>query len=198
LASAARDDERGVEKQLAAAESTLDGLAPGTRLDDWPADEAAIAARVAQLEPAVRLGRELLAESQAAPRRLIRRAAWHYQSREYATAAALLELAAQLAAAPRVDRPPSEVPEWFVAMAEPPPATADANLANSAVKLAEAVAQAESPGTSLRTLVDKARRHLDAEQQAEAWWWAATALAALALDPEAVVIDGSVGEDPAP
>jgi len=61
--------------------------------------------------------------------------------------------------------------------------------------LAEAIAQAESPHLAVTALVGRARREFDAGRMAEADWWAAVALAALAIDPAAA--EEAPDEEPA-
>jgi hypothetical protein len=183
LAAAARGDASSLTTHLDAAESALDPLAGNRARDDLPTGEAGIAARVAQLRPAVQLGQELLTEGHAAAARLIGRAAWHCQSEQYAEAAALLDMAAQLLGVqPTRQHDAKQLPPWFTQLAQEPSSTADPARTQAAVQLIEAVIQSETPGPALEALVVKARRELNAGRVAEASWWAEVALEALAMD----------------
>jgi hypothetical protein len=188
LAAAARGDAAALTQQLELAESALDPLAGNQTHNGWPTGEAGIAARVARLEPAVQLGQDLLTEGHAAAARLIGRAAWHCEAEQFAEAAALLDLAAQLLAVQPADYPDEQrLPSWFQQLAQAPPPSADATRTQEAVQLAEAVVQSEGTGAALEALVAKARRELDAGRVAEASWWAEVALEALAMDAGAVM-----------
>ncbi len=186
LAAAAEGDPAAVAVQLGAAESALDRDRVNTGGPGWPADAAGVAARAAALEPAVRVGQDLLTEGYAAAGRLIGRAAWECQAQRYDEAAALLDLAAGLLGIEPVPNDARTVPAWFLDLAQTPPASVEAARAQAAVELAEAVAQAESRHPVVESLVARARREFDAGRAAEADWWASVALAAQAMDPQAV------------
>jgi hypothetical protein len=185
LQAAARGDQSSVLVQLDAAESALDRTMSAARWQTWPDGAPGVAARAAALEPAVRVGQELMTEGFAAAGRMIGRAAWHCRNEQHDEAAELLDLAAELMGVSPVPSSTRQVPAWFLDLAQAPQHTADATRAQAAVELAEAVARAEAPGPAVMALVDKARRQFDAGQLAEADWWASIALAALAMDPEA-------------
>lgn len=198
LAAAAQGDPAAVAAQLDAAESALDRVRVNTGGQPWPADAAGVAARAAALEPAVRVGQDLMTESYAAAGRLIGRAAWECSSQRYDEAAALLDMAAALLGMTPVPNDVRTVPAWFLDLAQAPPTTVEAARARAAVDLVEAVAQAESLHPAVVSLIARARRQFDAGRVAEADWWASVALAALAMDPAAVESAAGVEEQPEP
>jgi len=186
LAAAARGELPEVEAGLEAAEAALDRVSAARGGQAWPAGEAGVAARAAALEPAVRMGRELLTEGFAAAGPLIGRAAWECRRARYDDAASALDLAAALLGIAAQPNGVRAVPAWFLDLAQAPPATVETVHARAAVELAEAVAQADAVPPAVASLVARARREFDAGQVAEADWWASVALAALAMDPAAV------------
>lgn len=185
LAAAAQGDPAAVAIQLAAAESVLDRVQVNSGGQVWPTGAAGVAGRATALEPAVRVGQDLLTEGYAAAGRLIGRAAWECQAQRYDEAAALLDLAAGLLGIAPVPNDARTVPAWFLELAQAPPASVEAAHAQAAVDLAEAVGQAEPLHPVVKSLVARARREFDAGRAAEADWWASVALAAQAMDPQA-------------
>jgi hypothetical protein len=187
LAAAAVGNPAVLDAYLRLAEAALDGLdsAPGAAGRGGP---EAVMAEVQGLEPAVNLSRELMTEGYAAAEKVLARASWHLQANQVSQAGSLVDLAARLlgvgASAPTTV---STAPAWFVAMAQAPPTTADKARTEAAVRLCEAVATSESLGRVVFTLVERARRELDAGRTAEAYWWASVALRALGMTEESIV-----------
>ncbi len=200
LAAAARGDAELVAGRIELAAAMLDPLAGRAGGAAWPGGVKGVAARAACLESSVSLGEELMTESYAAAQRVIRRSAWHCQAQQYAEAAALLDLAGELLGQPLSDGGRRELPAWFLPLAETPPAGARPEPVAAAVRLAEAVSQAESPSPVIRAVVLRARQELDGGRTAEAAWWASLALQTLALDPAtaAAAAEGESAEESAP
>lgn len=186
LQAAAKGDQAAVDAQVQLAQETLAQLdtldAPGI----VGSDADAVAALVAQIEPAFSLSRDLMTEGHAAAEKLVGRASGHFQAGEHRKAASLVNLAAGLLA---VDSPVPDVgamPDWFNALAQSPPESIAAPKAQALVELAEAMALSLSPSEVVAGLIERARRELDAGRSAEAHWWASVALGAMGMTDEAV------------
>jgi hypothetical protein len=155
-------------------------------------DEQTTANLAVAIQPAFQLGQDLLAEGHASVDKIVRRAAWHAQRKEFAEAASLLGLAARLVGVESGARDSSKLPDWFTSLAEAPLSTAEREAAEAAVSLAEAMAASETPSEPVQRIVEKARREADAGRMAEAAWWSSVALAALgAGDVSASAVDDS-------
>ncbi len=186
LAAAAANDAGAAGAHLRSAESALDGAGAvaGSGVET-------VIARVLQIEPAMRLGRELMTEGHAAAERLVARASWHHTAGRHGDALRLLDLALQLTGAEvSTAGAPTNAPAWFVEMSQAPPASADKARTEDAVRVCEAAAAA-APSRAVTILVGRARRELDAGRVAEAWWWASVALRALDMTEDAVAGAGS-------
>jgi hypothetical protein len=182
LAAAAKSDMAAVETHLRLAEVALDG-----ETSSAPRDEPqSVLALVQQIEPAVKLGQELMTEGHTASGKLVARAAWHFQQKQFAESARMLALSAQLLGAGGSAAVTTNAPAWFVAMARAPSLDADRRRAEAAVQICEAAAASEPPARGVATLIERARRELDAGRPAEAFWWAAVALPAMGMTEEAI------------
>jgi hypothetical protein len=183
LVAAAKGDEVSAEAQLRSAEAALDGETAATRRDEV---QLALAL-VQQIEPAVKLGQELMTEGYTAPGKLVSRAAWHFQQKQFAESLRMLRLSAQLLGANGpAAATATNAPAWFVEMARAPSLDADPQRAEAAVQLCEASAASEGPSQAVAALVERARRELDAGRPAEAFWWAGVALPAMGMTEEAL------------
>ena len=185
MAAAADGDADAVADGVDRAEAALDQVGMGPAAGG--ADNAAtVAGLVGRVGPAYNLGREFLTEGHAAARKLVAGASRRFKAQEYSQAASLVQLAAALLGVD-VGTPVSAVtPKWFDALADEPVPEATPAEAEAAVNLCEAMAMSEEPARPVRTLIDKARRELDAGRTADAYWWAAVALNALGMTDEAV------------
>jgi hypothetical protein len=183
LAAAAKGDAVSVETQLSLAEAALDGETATARRDE----PQSVLALVQQIEPAVKLGHELMTESYAAAGKLVTRAAWHFQQKQFAESVRMLSLGAQLLGAnASTATPTTDAPAWFAAMARPPSLNADRRRAEAAVQICEAAAASEPPSRVVAALIERARRELDAGRPAEAFWWAGVTLPAMGMTEEAI------------
>lgn len=192
LGAAAKGDAASVETQLRLAEAALDGEAAAVRRDE----PQTVLALVQQIEPAVRLGQELMTEGYAAVGKLMARAARHFQQKQFAESARMLALSAQLlGASGSVTVTATNAPAWFVAMARAPVLDADQRRATAAVQICEAAAASEPPSRVVAALIERARRELDAGRPAEAFWWAGVALPALGMTEEAIAAAATPKEE---
>jgi hypothetical protein len=182
LAAAAKGDAASVEAQLRLAEADFDGETSAAR----PDEPQSVLALVQQIEPAVKMGQELMTEGYAAADKLVARAAWQFQQKQFAESAWMLALSAQLLGAGGSAAVTTNAPAWFVAMARAPSLDADRRRAEAAVQICEAAAASEPPARGVATLIERARRELDAGRPAEAFWWAAVALPAMGMTEEAI------------
>ena len=183
LGAAAKGDAASVAAQLQRAEAALDGEAATTRRDE----PQAVLALVHQIEPAVRLGQELMTEGYTAADKLVARAGWHFQQKQFAESARMLGMSAQLLGADAsTAAPATNSPVWFVTMARAPSLNADRRRAEAAVQICEAAAASEPPSRVVAALIKRARRELDAGRPAEAFWWAGVALPAMGMTEEAI------------
>ena len=183
LTAAAKGNAASVEVQLRLAEATLDGETTAARRDE----PQTVLALVQQIEPAVKLGQELMTEGYAAAGRLVTRAAWQFQQKQFTESARMLSLGAQLlGASGSATTATTNTPAWFVAMARAPVLDADRQRAEAAVQICEASAASEMPSRAVAALVERARRELDAGRPGEAFWWAGVALPALGMTEEAL------------
>jgi len=87
------------------------------------------------------------------------------------------------------------MPEWFGALADAPSGTANKSQAEAAVSLAEAMTMSENPARPIASLVERARRELDAGRPGDACFWAGVALNALGMADEAVAAATGVGRE---
>lgn len=186
LAAAAKNDHARVNAQIELAERALVELGTVGELGIAADDAEAVAALIRRIGPAFNLGRDLLTEGHAAAEKLVARASWHFKAKEYRQAASLVKLAAALLGVEPWAPPAALTPEWFDALAQPPSASVAEPEAREAVELAEAMATSLSPSKTATTLVEKARRELDAGRPAEALWWASAALAAMGMTEDAI------------
>jgi len=192
MAAAAKGDAGSVEGQLRLAEAALEGETAAARRDE----PATVLALVQQIEPAVKLGQELMTEGYTAAGRLVERAAWHFQQKQFAESARMLALSAQLlGAGGSTAAPATNAPPWFVAMARAPSLDADRARAEAAVQICEAAAAAEAPSRAAAALIERARRELDGGQAAEALWWAGVALPAMGMTEEAIAAAANPEEE---
>lgn len=188
LAAAANGDAAIVETQLRSAEAALDGETAAARRDE----PQSVLALVHQIEPAVKLGQELMTEGYAAAGKLVARAGWHFQQKQHTESARMLALSAQLlGASGSATTATTNAPAWFVTMARAPSLDADRRRAEAAVQICEAAAASEPPSRVVAALVERARRELDAGRPAEAYWWAAVALPAMGMTEEAIAAAAS-------
>lgn len=188
LLAAAREDTTVVEARIEFAERALEATDLGTDVGDATVGIAAVTESIRQIEPAFRLGQDLMTEGHAAARKLVARASWHVASEEYRQAAALVQMAADLLAV-HPPAPPVAVtatPKWFDELAASPSQDVSDARAIAAVELCEAMGRS-SASKPLAALVKKARRELDADRPAEAYWWASVSLSALGLNENAIV-----------
>ena len=185
VAAAAREDEATVSVQLDLAETALDptGAPGGAAVASGP---VAVAESIRQIGPAFRLGQDLMTEGHAAAEKLVARASWHYQAREYAEAAAMVRLAAEFLGVELATPASAVTPKWFDDAAVAPTETIDAEQANAAVELCEAMASSAEPAPPVTTLIKKARQELAAGRFAEAHWWAGVALNTLGMTDDAI------------
>lgn len=186
LRAAARDDQAAVDAHVQLAEEMLAQLdtlgAPGI----VAGNAESVAALVAQVEPAFNLSRDLMTEGHAAAEQLIGRASWHFQAEEHRKAASLVKLAGALLGVESPAPDAATTPDWFDALAQPPPESFPAPQAREAVDLAEAMATSLAPSQVVSGLVQKARREVEADRPAEAHWWASLALEAMGMTGPAV------------
>lgn len=181
LAAASRQDTQATEQQLRAAEAALDGVGLGQPGRGTGDSAEAVAALAMCIEPAFRLGRELMTEGHCAVEPLVRRASWHCQENEFGRAAVALRAAAGLLGLRPASQADGRLPEWFTALAEPPLADAQGAKAQALLALCEASAAAEAPAPAVVWLVQRSRRELDAGRLREAHWWGSVALRALGM-----------------
>ena len=203
LAAATKNDEARVTGHVEIAERALEELDAAGETGIAAGDAEAVVALVRRIGPTFDLGRELLTEGHAAVEKLVARASWHFQAKEYRQAGLLLNLAAGLLDVEPSDAVAPVTPEWFDALAQSPPASGskvDHLQAQEAVELAQAMAVSVSPSKAVTGLVEKARRELKAERPAEAHWWASVALSAMGMTAEAIAqaTDTSKQENPEP
>ena len=192
MAAAAKGDAGSVEGQLRLAEAALEGETAAARRDE----PAAVLALIQQIEPVVKLGQELMTEGYTAAGKLVTRAGWHFQQKQFAESARMLALSAELlGAGGSTAAPASNAPPWFVAMARPPSLDADRARAEAAVQICEAAAAAEAPSRTAAALIERARRELDGGQAAEALWWAGVALPAMGMTEEAIAASAKPEEE---
>lgn len=192
LAVAAKGDAASVEAQLRFAEAALDGDTSAARRDE----PQTVLALVQQIEPAVKLGQELMTESCTAAGKLVTRAAWHFQQKQFAESSRMLSLGAQLLGANgSAAAGATNAPAWFIATARAPVLDADQRRAEAAVQICEAAAASEPPARVVAALVERARRELDAGRPGEAYWWAAVALPALGMTEEAIAATATSKEE---
>ncbi|MCX6907544.1 MAG: hypothetical protein NTY01_05820 [Verrucomicrobia bacterium] len=192
LATAAKGDAASVETQLRLAEAALDGETAAARRDE----PQSVLALVRQIEPAVKLGQELMTEGYTAAGKLVARAGWHFHQKQFAEAARMLALSAQLlGASGSAAAPATNAPAWFVAMSRPPPLDTDRRRAEAAVQICEAAAASEPPSRVVAALIERARRELDAGRPAEAFWWAGVALPAMDMTEEAIAAAATPAEE---
>ncbi|MBI5397696.1 MAG: hypothetical protein HZA91_20555, partial [Verrucomicrobia bacterium] len=122
LAAAAKGDAASAGAQLRLAEAALDGEAATVRRDE----PQAVFAFVGQIEPAVKLGQELMTEGCVAAGKLVARAGWHFQEKQFAESSRMLALGAQLlGTGGSVAMLATNAPPWFVALARAPSLDAD-------------------------------------------------------------------------
>ena len=111
LLAAARDEEAAVAGQIRLAETALDGTAHGGGAATPGGGPGAILELIRKIGPSFNLGRELMTEGHPAADKLMSRASWHCQARQYNQAALQIRLAAGLLAvelpSPAADRAPS-------------------------------------------------------------------------------------------
>ncbi|MHC4402978.1 MAG: hypothetical protein ACYTG0_25230 [Planctomycetota bacterium] len=197
LQAAARNDQSGVEAHVGLAERALDGIAMGGIGRAGPAagGPEAVARLIGRIEPAFTLGRDLMTEGHVAVEKLVGRASWHAQREQYREALSLAMLAHELLAVEPSGEEVSTTPEWFDALAREPSASATDAQATAAVDLCEAMSAAESPSKPVESLVQKARRELEAGRSGEAYWWASVALNALGTSDDAVAAAAGAAED---
>lgn len=183
LAAAAKGDAASVETQLRLAEVALDSETTAPQRDE----PQSVLALVQQIEPAVKLGQELMTEGYTAAGKLVTRAAWHFQQKQFAESARMLALSAQLLGANDLaTASTTNAPAWFVEMTRVPSLGANRQRAEAAVQICEAAAASEPPSRVVAALIERARRELDAGRPAEAFWWAGVALPALGMTEEAI------------
>jgi len=194
LRAAAKEDGAAVEAHVQLAHEALAELdtlgAPGI----VAGDAEAVAALVAQVEPAFNLSRDLMTEGHAAAEQLMGRASWHFQAKEHRKAASLVMLAGALLGVESPGRGAATMPDWFNGLVQPPPDSFPASQAQEAVELAEAMAMSLSPSEVVSGLVQKARRELEAGRPAEAHWWASVALGAMGMADQPVAQTAETSE----
>jgi hypothetical protein len=198
LRAAAKDDRAAVDAHTELAQKTLAQLdtlgTPGIAAND----AEAVAALVAQIEPAFNLSRDLMTEGHAAAEKLVSRASWRLQAGEHRKAASLVMLAAGLLGVESPAPDTATTPDWFNALAQSPPDSLPAPQAREAVELAEAMAMSLSPSEVVSGLVKKARRELEAGRPAEAHWWASLALEAMGMTGPAIAQTTETSEQEPP
>ncbi len=188
LLAAARTDATVVTAQIEFAERALEATDLGTSVSGTGDGMQAVTESIRQIEPAFKLGQDLMTEGHAAARKLVARASWHVAVEEHRQAAALIRMAGDLLAV-RPPAPPVAVtatPKWFDELAVSPSQDVSEDRAIAAVELCEAMGRS-SASKPLATLVKKARRELDAGRPADAYWWASVSLSALGLTDDAIV-----------
>jgi hypothetical protein len=134
------------------------------------------------------LGHDLLTENYGPAQRLVARASSHDRRRQYAQAAALLQLAGQLlGTSTSVAAADDAPPPWFTAMTEQPSAQLTPAQSQAIVSFCEAVAGSQTLSPAVTTMVRQARRERDAGRLPEARWWASVAIEALGMTDEAAL-----------
>ena len=165
--------------QIEAAEDALDHLTMGRNIGPPGKNLAAVAALAREIGPAFRLGQDLMTETHPVVETFVSRASAHFDAKEYEEAAVLLDLAAQVLGVRARASASIAVPRWFSSPAQAVTDTVSDGEAKTAVERCEAMASSESPAKAVTTLIQKARRELDAGRSTEAHWWASVALAML-------------------
>jgi hypothetical protein len=194
LVAASDRDEAAVVAQVELAERALDEIGTGSAVRMGGKGASAVAGLVRRIEPAFNLGSELLTEGHAAVEKLVSRASWHCQAKEYRQAASLVELAAGLLGVEPSGPAAGATPQWFDALAQPPSVSATEAQAGAVVGLCEAMAMSEETSKPVTSLVKKARRELDAGRSGEAYWWASVALNALGMSDEAIAASAETAD----
>lgn len=189
LAAAAVNHEDAVDAQLGLAERTLEQIsALGIQGETGvvASDAEAVTSLIREIGPAFNLGRDLMTEGHAVAEKLVARASWHYQAKEYRQAASLINLAAGLLGVELAAPAAVVTPKWFDELAESPMKLSTESQAEEAVNLCEAMAMSETPAKPVTALIEKSRRELDANRPTEAYWWASVALSALGMTDSAI------------
>lgn len=186
LTAAADKDQATATVQIELAERALDEAELGGAAGAGGGDAQAVAALVRRMGPAFNLGQELLTEGHAAVEKLVGRASRHFQANQHRQAASLVRLAAELLGVEPSAPATAVMPKWFDALARSPSPSVPEAQARQVVALAEAMAASETPSKPVQTLLQKARRELEAGRPAEAYWWASVALNALGMSDEAI------------
>jgi len=182
---AGADEQRpAAAAQIEAAEEALDHLTMGRNIGPTGKNAAAVAALAREIGPAFRLGQELMTETHAVVETLVSRASIRSDSEEYEDAAVLLDLTARILGVRARVSASTAVPRWFSCPVLTAPGTVREGQARTAVERCEAMARSDPPAKSVTTLIQKARRELDAGRSAEAHWWASIVLAMLEVVDE--------------
>jgi hypothetical protein len=182
-----------VEACLASAEGALDASILGSRNSGGGSSPQAVAIRAQAIAPALGLGRELMTETYGPAARLVARASWHYQQRQYDQAAVLLDLARELLGSlPMTAVSATEVPPWFTSMAEALPEDVTPERSRAIVSFCESVAQSQTLSPALTVIVRQAQRERDAGRLAAARWWASVAIEAMGITDEAAAVASAV------
>jgi len=186
LLAAADNDAAAVASHIKFAEGSLEEIEMGPQAAPGGSDSQTVAALVARIGPAFNLGRELMTEGHAAAEKLVAQASRHSQAGQFRQAAFLISLAAELLGVESSGPATAVTPKWFDALAQTRLPSVTPPRADAAVKLSEAMAASEEPAETVMTLIEKARRQLDAGRTDEAYWWASVALNALGMTDEAI------------
>lgn len=179
LIAGANEQRASATAQIGAAERALDHLTMGRNIGPTGKNAAAVAALAREIGPAFRLGQDLMTETHSVVETLVSRASTHFDDKEYEAATVLLDLAAQGLGVRTRASASTAVPRWFCAPAQAAHDMVSEGQAKAAVERCEAMALSESPAKAVTTLIQKARRELDAGRSGEAHWWASVALAML-------------------
>jgi len=186
LLAAGRGDGRAVAAHLDVAEKALEEAELGVGAPAAGSGAARLAAQLRAIEPAVKLGREMMLEGHAAVESLLRRAAASVRNEDYRQAGRLVRLAAKLSgtagSAGVATEEDAELPAWFVELDPPEAPKADAEVAKAAVELGRAAAASLEASEPIDNLLDRAERALRAEDYPEAAWFAGVALKALGIE----------------
>ena len=197
---AVRSDENTVTVHLDLAERLLASVESGTPASSAPVDEKTVAQLAKAIEPAYRLSQDLMTEGGTAARKVLVVAAREFRLRRYAQSSTAIRLAGELLGAQIAPIPKAEMPPWFVGLAEQEIPKADPQRSTAAVELAEAMSLSMTPGDTIVTLLQKARRELDSGQFDRATWWAGITLNTLGMSDAAIAAStaGATGAKESP
>lgn len=184
--AAGKGDEPALTAELDRARTALDEMEGSAAGAAGPIDAAAVARWASALQPAWQLSQDLMTEGGVAAEKVLVLAARSSAEGRHADAVDRIRLAAELLGAGIAPGDQVDAADWFGRLAQRPIPAADQRRASAAIELAQAMAAAESPGETIPSMIQRARREFDSGEFAGAAWWAGAALNCLGMTDAAI------------